>query len=147
MSKCEIVPVQKRRDGGTKYWCLTHKADATAKYGVAAEKCRYADIIPPSEEETMRLRAEDWAGGVALWGAVPPVYDTTNLPIDKGIHVHARNILGGEKQIDSTFRRVVLSGSSSNTNSIDVYELDAIYYMVSTVMQCEMSVVVCTKCG
>jgi len=28
---CEVVAVGKRRDGGTRYWCLRHKADATAK--------------------------------------------------------------------------------------------------------------------
>ena len=28
-STCEIVSVGKRRDGGTRYWCLTHRANAT----------------------------------------------------------------------------------------------------------------------
>ena len=37
--RCKIVDVGRRRDGGTKYWCLAHHANATAKYGVAAEKC------------------------------------------------------------------------------------------------------------
>src|SRR6267378_3294771 len=31
--RCKIVVVGKRRDGGTRYWCLKHRADATAKYG------------------------------------------------------------------------------------------------------------------
>ena len=36
-SACDIVSVGKRRDGGTRYWCLRHKADATAKYGRPAD--------------------------------------------------------------------------------------------------------------
>src|SRR5258708_1652769 len=38
---CHVVSVGKRRDGGTRYWCLLHRADATAKYGRPAKSCRY----------------------------------------------------------------------------------------------------------
>ena len=41
---CHIVSVGKRRDGGTRYWCLKHKADATAKYGKPAAACRTAHL-------------------------------------------------------------------------------------------------------
>lgn len=37
---CEIVNVGKRRDGGSRFWCLSHHANATAKYGVAAAEYR-----------------------------------------------------------------------------------------------------------
>src|SRR4051812_3679258 len=73
---CDVVAVGKRRDGGTRYWCLKHHADATAKYGKPSVKCRYAHVPPISAMETLELRLEDFAGGIALWGAVPPVYDT-----------------------------------------------------------------------
>ena len=106
-SQCEIVPVGKRRDGGTRYWCLMHKADATAKYGKPAAKCRYADVPLITEDETLVLDIGAYAGGVACWGAVPPVYDTTSLPLDRGIHVHARDKAAGKKQVDRTYRRVL----------------------------------------
>jgi hypothetical protein len=87
---CDIVAVGKRRDGGTRYWCLQHKADATAKYGKPAKACRAAHIPAINPKEMFSLNIDKYKGGVALWGAVPPVYDTTTLPMDRGIHVHAR---------------------------------------------------------
>lgn len=144
---CNIVSVGKRRDGGTRYWCLAHKADATAKYGVAADTCRYAHVSIPSEEETLKLSPDKYPGGIALWGAVPPIYDTTSLPIDRGIHVHAREKLNGDKIIDKTYRRVQIIKDEINPQGSVVDELDAIYYMVSTVLGKTMSVVICTRCG
>src|SRR5439155_17143456 len=40
---CDVVAIEKRRDGGTRYWCRAHRADATEKGGMAARKCRAAD--------------------------------------------------------------------------------------------------------
>ncbi len=144
---CNIVSVGKRRDGGTRYWCLSHKGDATAKYGVPAEFCRYAHIESPSEEETLLLNIDMYKGGVALWGAVPPVYDTTKLPIDRGIHVHARVNVGGDKVIDKTYRRVKIINENIQQSALIADELDAIYYMTSTVLGRSMIEVICTKCG
>lgn len=143
---CDVVPVGKRRDGGTRYWCLAHKADATAKYGRPAAKCRYADIPPILEEQTLKLDLARYPGGVACWGAVPPVYDTTLLPLDRGIHVHARTEPRGPKVIDGTFRRVVLSDGPTVTG-IELAELDAIYYMVTSVFGYEMREIRCAFCG
>ena len=76
-SACDIRSVGKRRDGGTRYWCLAHKADATAKYGRRAKVCRAAHLPPILPEEILTLDLDQYQGGVALWGAVPPIYDTT----------------------------------------------------------------------
>src|SRR5579862_6148402 len=78
---CDIVAVGKRRDGGTRYWCLLHKADATAKYGKPGKMCRAAHIPPIRPDEVLSLNVDAYKGGVALWGAVPAVYDTTRLPM------------------------------------------------------------------
>ena len=72
---CEVVAVGKRRDGGTRYWCLHHRANATAKYGKPAKTCRAAHIPALKPQETFSLNVDKYKGGVALWGAVPPVYD------------------------------------------------------------------------
>ena len=106
---CRIVSVGKRRDGGTRYWCVNHKADATAKYGHPDVKCRYADVPPIADEDRLNLDTSKYPSGIAIWGAVPPVYDTTSLPPDRGVHVHARSKKGGAKVIDSTYRSVSLS--------------------------------------
>ena len=70
---CHIVDVGKRRDGGTRYWCLKHRADATAKYGKPATACRTAHITPIAEKNILSLDFAKYPGGVALWGAVPAV--------------------------------------------------------------------------
>jgi transposase-like protein len=146
---CQIVSVGKRRDGGTRYWCLEHKADATAKYGRRAHRCRYAHIRPISPDEVLNMNVATYPGGVGLWGAVPPVYDTTRQPVDCGIHVHARSIADGEKDIDATYRSVGLATkrTKSGQNGWIVSELDAVYYMVTSVFGYPMKYVECTLCG
>lgn len=147
---CEIVYIGKRRDGKPKHWCVAHKATATGKYGVKLDRCVAADDPPITEHDTLHLKAGDFDGGVALWGAVPAVFDTTHHPVDRGVHVHARQVPHGKKKIDRTYRRVVLEpdlrfGKGSAPVSID--EIDAIYYMVSTVMKYKMRTVICPRCN
>jgi transposase-like protein len=144
---CEIVSVGKRRDGGTRYWCLTHRADATAKYGKRASKCRAADAPGIRPEDTLDLYVDKYPGGIALWGAVPAVYDTTRLPMDRGIHVHARASSQSAKEIDRTFRAVRVLGSRLPDKGILVSELDAIYYMVASIAGYETKYVTCSYCG
>ena len=140
---CHIIPVGRRRDGGTRYWCLEHQADATAKYGRRSRKCRYAGVPAILPEETRRLDVTQYPGGVGIWGAVPPVYDTTRRPVDKGIHLHARMSRDGHKIIDHTFRRVeVVQGGEIYNFS----ELDAIYFMVSSVFDFPVKYIECTRC-
>jgi len=144
---CKIVAVGKRRDGGTRYWCQAHRADATAKYGKPAERCRAAETVPIRAAEILTLDLDKYKGGVALWGAVPAVYDTTRLPMDRGIHVHARVTPDAKKEMDCTHRAVRLIGTKLPAGGILVDEIDAIYYMVSSVFGFEMSFVTCNHCG
>ncbi len=145
--KCQIVAIGKRRDGGTRYWCRTHHDNATAKYGKRAKKCRYASIPPVLPSQTLRLDLDEYPGGIALWGAVPPVYDTTTLPIDKGIHVHARRAIDETKAIDYTYRRVDVLRSSQGEGPFSVSELDAIYFMVSSVFKFDIKYIACSRCS
>jgi len=146
--KCDIVNVGKRRDGGTRFWCLRHKADATAKYGRQDKQCRYAHILPPSPDQILKLNIRDFEGGVALWGAVAPIYDTTTLELERGVHVHARHRNKGKKFIDSTYRVVSLDGCANDLFSLpmQISELDAIYYMVSNVLGFSTKYIECTYC-
>lgn len=147
VSKCRIQSVGKRRDGGTRYWCLEHRADATAKYGTRASSCRYAGVIPPEPSQILEIDLRHYSGGVALWGAVPPVYDTTSKPLDRGVHVHARAQPGGEKVIDATYREVHVAGLNSRRSVQVVSELSAIYYMVSRLFGFRTHLVVCPRCS
>jgi hypothetical protein len=86
-------------------------------------------------------------GGVAMWGAVPPVYDTTTQPLDRGIHVHARVAADSKKELDQTFRAVRITGEQLPEGGLYVDELDAIYYMATTVFGYTMRHVRCTYCN
>ena len=144
---CRIVSVGKRRDGGTRYWCRAHRADATAKYGRRATSCRLAGVPTIGERDTIWLRLEDHPGGIALWGAVAPVYDTTRRALDRGIHVHTRARSDGEKKVDETVRAIRLLGNNLPPEGIAVSEHDAIYYMVSSVFGYRMKYIECKYCG
>ncbi len=144
---CDITAMEKRRDGGTRYWCRTHRADATATGGTQATKCRAADAVPIRAHEIEQLDLNKYQGGVALWGAVPAVYDTTRLPMDRGIHVHARLTPDAPKDKDFTYRAVQLLGKGLPDEGAVVTEIDAICYMVSSIFGFSMSLVPCTHCG
>jgi len=144
---CDIRPVGKRRDGGTRYWCLRHKADATAKYGKPASVCRAPLISEIPSDQVVDLNMDEYAGGVGLWGAVPPVFDTTEFPMERGIHVHARGSNGAKKSIDRSFASVRIFSSKLPSEGLVLSEVDAIYYMASTVLGHEMRGVSCTYCG
>ena len=144
---CDIVAVQKRRDGGTRYWCRAHRADATAKGGTMAARCRRADMVPIQPDETLTIDLAKYPGGVALWGAVPAVYDTTRQKMDRGIHVHARLTPESSKEMDLTYRAVRLIGRSLPEEGLVISEIDAIYYMVSSIFEFQMTFATCTHCG
>jgi transposase-like protein len=80
---------------------------------------------------------------------VPPVYDTTRQPVDRGIHVHARSVRSGSKDIDATYRGVRLGGlqSDATVGTPMLSELDAIYFMVSSVFGYDIKYIECTYCG
>jgi hypothetical protein len=144
---CDVVAIEKRRDGGTRYWCRAHRADATEKGGTPASKCRTAHIVPIQPQEILTLDLKKYLGGVALWGAVPAVYDTTREKMDRGIHVHARPTPESEKELDFTYRAVRLIGKGLPDEGAVVSEIDAIYYMISSVFGFPMIYVTCTHCG
>lgn len=146
---CKIVAVGKRRDGGTRYWCVAHHANATAKYGMPAKKCVASNDIPIAPEDTLDLDFKKYPGGVALWGSVPAVYDTTTQPMDRGIHVHARLKVDGAKVIDRTYRklRIPVQTDLLSDGWASVDEIDAINYMVSSVFGFQTISVNCIHCG
>ena len=94
-------------------------------------RCRYADAPPILPSETITIEPNDYSGGVAIWGAVPPIYDTTRKPTERGVHVHARKAADGPKEIDATFRSVNLI--KEGQSRFVITELDAIYHMASSI--------------
>lgn len=144
--QCHVVAVGKRRSGGIRYWCLRHGADATAKYGTPALTCRAAHIRPVDPDDILELDLNRYEN-VALWGAVPPIYDTTRKERDNGIHVHARLFANGAKEIDRTFRAVTVFCGDLPRQGTLVSELDAVYFMVTSIFGYAMKYVTCSHCG
>jgi hypothetical protein len=66
--------------------------------------------------------------------------------MDRGIHVHARVTPTAKKEMDRTFRAVRILCERLPKGGILVSELDAIYYMVTSVFGYGMRYVVCTYC-
>lgn len=128
---------------------MEHKADATAKYGRRAPYCRYAHVVPPSSDEILQLDLGKYPGGVAMWGSVAPIFDTTNQIIEKGVHVHARKSTNSTKSIDQTYRAIAVQGMKRDlfAENFVVSELPAIYFMVSHVFGFDTAVVICPRCG
>jgi hypothetical protein len=105
--QCSIEHVGKQRNGKPRYWCRTHQSSATGRHGVRLSACAGA-ANASRVSKVLELDASAHPGGIALWGAVLAVYDTSSMPPEIGIHVHARAIREGDKQIDDTFDTVVV---------------------------------------
>ncbi len=83
-------------------------------------------------------------GGIALWGGLPPVYDTTDMAVERGVHVHARKAAdGGPKVIDSSYPVVnIVSGGCTVAISADAAES----YVAAAILGLPLKYLVCPCC-
>jgi hypothetical protein len=82
------------------------------------------------------LNPEDYPGGIAIWGALPAVFNTSACPEEhNGVHVHARVSVGGPKHIDETFDivRVQSQGVDGHKRMFEINGEDAANYNISTI--------------
>jgi transposase-like protein len=98
-------------------------------------------------DNAVPIQLSEYKGGVGFWGAVPALYDTTRLPMDRGIHVHARTVSGKDKWVDQTYSRVCILSDKLPSDGITVSGDAAIYYMISTVFGFVPQSVVCPHCS
>lgn len=117
---CNIQAEIKNRTGHHRWWCDVHGAPA---WGVAGERLSAcAGHTTGSQGDDLArldLRLEDYPGGVGIWGALDPVYSTSTATTERGIHVHARADIGGEKQIDGTFHEVLVVAADGGSVLVD----------------------------
>ena len=100
--------------------------------------------------DVLEINTDNFGGGVGMWGAVPALYDTTDLPMDRGIHVHARIEDGDtkkEKQVDRTYQAVVVTNAHLGSQKVIVTEKEAIYFMAATAFGFTPLGLRCTSCG
>lgn len=150
MGECNVQAVGKRRDGRTRYWCTTHKANSTGKHGVRKALCDRANEKAISKKQTLVLDPTDYKGGIAVWGAVAPVYSTAcHDEPEIGVHVHARRRVRQKKFVDMTYKlvRVREPSIAAKPKYFDILERDATQFLISSVFGMQMSFIECTYCG
>ena len=146
---CAIVAVGKRRDGRTRYWCTAHKANATGKGGAPLRRCVRAREPALRPSEILTLDPSAFKGGIAVWGAVAPVYSTAaHDEPEIGVHVHARRRARQKKYIDMSCKmvRIRWPTKTAAAEHIDISERDAIQFLIASVFHQRMTFIQCTHC-
>ena len=90
------------------------------------------------------LDPTQYPGGVGIWGALPAIYDTTSLPIEHGVHVHARKAPKRKKEIDASYGEVRINVGGS---SAIITERSATPYVAGAVLGVPLHEVTCPYCG
>lgn len=147
--ECLIERTDNQRNGKPRYWCSVHRAPATARFGGRLDQCEsaYRDGVAGT---SFPLETEKYPGGVALWGSVEAVYDTTGFAPERGIHVHAREVVGGPKAIDDTFDAVALAPRRHTLfeeRTTFINSETAVAYYVSSFMSHNIGTLYCVYCG
>jgi hypothetical protein len=144
---CHVHRLPNPQKGKGKYWCVSHDASATARFGGRMARCEgaYRTI---ADYRRFCLDTADFPGGVALWGAVEPVYNTASEPAERGIHVHARGRAGGKKAIDRTFDAVELTVRRDlyNDEQVLVTAETAVAYYISKFLGRTIVGIFCPRC-
>lgn len=94
--------------------------------------------------DVLSIEPASYPGGIALWGALPPVYDTTQMSVERGVHVHARKVPGKRrKEIDSSYSVVtVVSGGKM----VRISEDAAVAYVGAAILGLPLKYIVCPGC-
>jgi len=98
--------------------------------------------------KVLNLNPSEYPGGIAIWGALPAVYDTTNNTPESGIHVHARLKTGGAKVIDDTFDivRVKLKDANTRSDTFVITADDAKSYNIGVILKKNLKYLRCPVC-
>lgn len=95
---------------------------------------------------SLRIDPANYPGGIALWGALPAVYDTTKYPLESGVHVHARAVPNGNKLEDGSFDEVEVVDGSVLGGSVLVSRLAAAAYVASSIFGLKSKSLDCPSC-
>lgn len=85
-----------------------------------------------------------YAGGVAVWGALPAVFDTTVSEYDRGVHVHARLGDSPKKVIDQTFQQVEAAWGQ---HRFVITEASSVAFTMSSIFEIDIIALRCQHCG
>lgn len=135
---CSISLLGKQRNGAPRLWCVIHRARAAA-----FDRCTTANPVRP-KLKTRTVDIANYPGGVALWGALPPVVNTAGAEGETGVHLHARPVAGEAKEIDETFDEVTIIDGS---NEVAINADSATAYNVSRLFGQAVKYLACPHCG
>jgi hypothetical protein len=146
---CDIEAVGKQRNGRPRFWCKTHQSSATGKFGRRLDPCE-GSYRAFDKSQAKNIDPTDYPGGVGLWGAVRPVYDTSAVAVEEGIHVHLRRHPDDErKEFDGTVRAVALSITRTLFDAPKAFinMETAVAAYISRFLERPMMSLFCTYCG
>ena len=107
-------------------------------------------VVIEGGRRILNLNPEVYPGGIAIWGALPAVLNTSAYPDEyNGVHVQARLSVEGPKHIDETFD-IVRVHSQSVDGGTRVFEIngeDAASYNISTIFSKSLKYLICPVCG
>lgn len=96
-----------------------------------------------TNHSSLTLNIADYPGGVAIWGALPAVFDTSTQGFDRGVHVHARLSPTSKKSIDDTFEIVnVIWGDSQ----FIINEETAVNFSLASIFNHNIISLRCERC-
>ncbi|WP_369027249.1 hypothetical protein [Qipengyuania sp. RANM35] len=114
------------------------------------DRCEGAYRTIPSTNK-LRLDPSKFQGGVALWGAVEPVINTSKRRVESGIHVHARLEAGAKKKaIDRNFdavELVVRENLLEDRKSVMITRDTAVAYYLCRFLDQPLDSLFCPHCG
>jgi hypothetical protein len=148
---CDLVEAGKFRNGNPRKWCRTHQMH----YGKKSDNgnCSSAHIELNYCSAPFELDPSEYAGGIALWCALPPAIDTTSNKTSSkelGIHVHCRPTLGNEKSIDKTFPAIrvkIQDPLGISFDWIDVTPSAALAWLKAKKAELPMTCTSCSYCN
>lgn len=94
---------------------------------------------------SLKLDPSQFPGGVGIWGALDPIYDTTSLPREHGVHVHARKVKNRKKAIDESFDVVDVALPSGAM--VTIREVEATPYVGAAVLELPIDDIRCAYCS
>lgn len=141
---CELAGVGKFRNGRPKVWCKTH---AQVVKDVEASECTHGGSVV--RLRCLSLQVDRYAGGLGIWGSLPPAIDTATSDMDtgsllQGVHVHARPEPKAKKEIDETYDVVVLFRDEQLLVTLDTNSATAL--VQSRIAGLETRSIRCPRC-
>ena len=120
--------------------CHTHGMEVA---GSGSVRCYGSDAPAFRDDQIFSIDVAEYPGGIAAWGATAPAAYWGSFQDERGVHVHARRLAGGTKEIDQSFALVrVTSGSAL----VQIDEASAVARLVSLVAGHENVVLACPHC-